>query len=90
MFRDLPHGRTLDRGVEHRIELEIGKSSIKVNPYNHTKIFKDEIERTIKELLDFGFIRPSSSHFSSSVVMVKKKYGTMRMCIDYKHLNKKK
>jgi len=36
-----------------------------------------------------GHIRPSSSQFASSVVLVKKKDGTMRMCIDYKTLSKK-
>ena len=48
VFGDLPHGRPPDRGVEHKIELEIGKSPIQVHPYKHPKIFKDEIERTIK------------------------------------------
>jgi hypothetical protein len=58
-------------------------------PYRHPKRFKDEIKKKIKELLDMGHIRPSSSPFASSVVLVKKKYGIMRMCIDYRALNKK-
>ena len=88
MFGDLPHGRPPDIGVDHRIELDISTYPIKVYPYKHPKIFKYETERTIKELLDFGFIIPSSSPFSSYVVLVKKKYGTMCMCIDYRDFNK--
>jgi hypothetical protein len=58
-------------------------------PYRHPKAYKDEIERAIKELLALGHIRPSSSPFASSVVLVKKKDGTLRMCIDYRALNRK-
>jgi hypothetical protein len=50
---------------------------------------KDEIEKAIKELLAMGHIKASSSPFASSVVLVLKKDGTMRMCIDYRALNKK-
>lgn len=55
----------------------------------HPKRFEDEIDKAIKELLKMGHIMPSSSPFASSVVLVKKKDGTMRMCIDYRALNKK-
>jgi hypothetical protein len=58
-------------------------------PYHHPRRFKDEIEKEIKELLVMGHIRPSSSPFSSSVVLILKKDGTMRMCIDYRAFNKK-
>ena len=58
-------------------------------PYRHPRRFKDEIEKVIKELLAMGHIRPSNNPFSSSVVLVLKKDGTMRMCIDYRALNKK-
>jgi len=71
------------------LELESGAKLVMVTPYRHPKVYKDEIERTIKELLDMGFIRPSSSPFTSLVVLVEKKDGTMRMCIDYRLLNKK-
>ena len=58
-------------------------------PYRHPRRFKDEIEKAIKELLAMGHIRPSSSPFASSIVLVLKNDGTMRMCIDYRALNKK-
>ena len=58
-------------------------------PYIHPKRYKDEIEKTIKELLELGYIWPSSSPFASSMVLVKKKDGTLQMCIDYRALNKK-
>jgi hypothetical protein len=58
-------------------------------PYHNPRRFKDDIEKAIKELLAMGHIRPSISPFTFSVVLVLKKDGTMRMCIDYWALNKK-
>jgi hypothetical protein len=89
VFGPLPVGRPPDRGFEHVIELEEGEKPMITTPYKHMKKFKDEIEKAIKELLEMGHIRPSSSPFASLVVLVKKKDGTMRMCIDYRALNKK-
>ena len=76
-------------GFEHIIELEEGVQAVITTPYWHPKAYKDEIEKAIRELLEMGHIQPSSSPFASSVVLVKKKDGTMRMCIDYRTLNKK-
>jgi hypothetical protein len=89
VFGPIPPGAPPDRGFEHIIELEEGAKPVITTPYRHPKKYKDEIEKAIKELLDMGHIRPSSSPFASSVVLVKKKDGTMRMCIDYRALNKK-
>jgi transposase InsO family protein len=89
VFGPIPPGVPPDRGFEHIIELEEGEKPVITMPYRHPKKYKDEIEKAIKELLDMGHIRPSSSPFASSVVLVKKKDGTMRMCIDFKALNKK-
>jgi hypothetical protein len=58
-------------------------------PYRHPRRFKDEIEKEIKEFLAIGHIKPSNNPFTSSVVLVLKKDGTMKMCIDYRALNKK-
>ena len=77
------------RGFEHVMELEDGAKPMITTPYHHPRAYKDEIEKTNHELLDIGFIRPSSSPFASFVVLVKKKDGTLRICIDYKALNKK-
>jgi hypothetical protein len=89
VFGQIPPGQPPDRGFEHIIELEEGAKPVITTPYRHPKKFKDEIEKAIKELLDMGHIRPSSSPFASSIVLVKKKDGTMHMCIDYRALNKK-
>ncbi|GKF53043.1 putative reverse transcriptase domain-containing protein [Tanacetum coccineum] len=47
-----------------------------------------ELSDQLKELFDKGFIRPSSSPWGAPVLFVKKKYGSFRMCIDYRELNK--
>jgi hypothetical protein len=88
-FEPIPPGEPPDRGFEHIIELEEGEKPIITTPYRNPKKCKYKIEKDIKEILDMGHIRPSYSPFASSVVLVKKKYGTMCMCIDYRELNKK-
>ena len=69
--------------------MEEGTSSIQKPPYIHPKNLIDDIEKDIQELLELGLIRPSSSPYASSVVLVNKKDGTLRMCIDFRALNKK-
>ena len=47
-----------------------------------------ELKSQIKDLLDKGFIRPSISPWDAPVLFVNKKDGSLRMCIDYRQLNK--
>jgi hypothetical protein len=89
MFGLILPGRPLDRGFEHTIELEAGSTPMITAPYRHPKRFKDAIEKEIKELLAMGHIRPITSPFASSIILVLKKDGTLWMCIDYIDLNKK-
>lgn len=89
VFGSIPPGVPPERVIEHVIELEEGAKPLITTPYRHPKVHKDEIEKAIKELLEMGQIRPSKSPFASAVVLVKKKDGTMCMCIDYRDLNKK-
>ncbi|KAL0289728.1 UNVERIFIED_CONTAM: Transposon Ty3-G Gag-Pol polyprotein [Sesamum angustifolium] len=49
---------------------------------------KTEIERIVKEMLHSGIIKPSQSSFASPVLLVKKKDGRWRLCVDYRYLNK--
>jgi hypothetical protein len=89
VFGPIPPRVPPDRGFEHIIELKEGAKPIITTPYKHPKKYKDDIEKAIKELLDMGHISPNTSPFASSVVLVKKKHGTMRMCIDFRTLIKK-
>jgi putative transposase len=69
--------------------LEAGATLIITGPYRNPKIFKEEIEKAIKEFIVMGHIKPSTSPFASLVILELKKDGTLRMLIDYKSLNKK-
>lgn len=76
------------RSHNHKIDLIPGASPVNSRSYRHSAIQKNIIEKQVSDLLQQGFIQPSSSPFSSPVVLVKKKDGTWRMCVDCRRLNK--
>ena len=53
-----------------------------------TPVELKELKEQLKDLLNKGFIRPSISPWGAPVLFVKKKDGSLRMCIDYRQLNK--
>ncbi|GJZ39637.1 reverse transcriptase domain-containing protein [Tanacetum coccineum] len=74
--------------IQFRIELIPGAIPVAKSPYRLAPSEIEELSEQLKELQDKGFIRPSSSPWGASVLFVKKKDGSFRMCIDYRELNK--
>jgi ribulose bisphosphate carboxylase small subunit len=86
VFQD-PKALPPHRIHDHAIPLIPGAIPINSRPYHYSPHHKTEIEKQVQELLDKGFIVHSSSPFASPVLLVKKKDGTWRMCVDYRKLN---
>jgi hypothetical protein len=75
------------RSCDHVIPLVSGTSLVNIRAYHYPPTLKDEIERQVRDMLDKGFIQPSTSPFSSLVLLVQKKDSTWRFCVDYRYLN---
>jgi hypothetical protein len=80
---DLPAPRSFD----HSIPIIPGVKPVNVRPYRHSPAQKDEIEKQVNEMLSNGILQPSNSPFSSPVLLVIKKNGSWRFCIDYRNVN---
>lgn len=86
--QELPPGLPPSRGREHTIELEPDAKP----PFRpiYRLSFKElqELDKQLQELLKSGYIRPSKSPYGAPILFVTKKDGSMRMCVDYRALNK--
>eukprot|EP00253_Pinus_taeda_P011891 PITA_11891 len=76
------------RNIDFTIELIPGAAPVSRAPYRMSTPELTELKMQLQELLDKEYIRPSVSPWGAPVLFVKKKDGTLRMCIDYRQLNK--
>jgi hypothetical protein len=87
VFSDDLSGMPPDRDVEFTIELQPGTAPISRRPYKMTPKELAELKVQLNELMDKGFIRPSSSPWGCPALFVKKKDQYLRLCVDYRTLN---
>jgi hypothetical protein len=76
-----------DRDIEFVIELQPVMAPISKRVYRMPPKELAELKTQLQELLDKGFIRPSSSPWGCPALFVKKKDGSLRLCVDYHLLN---
>lgn len=86
-LKELP-GRVPDREIEFEIDLVPDATPISKAPYRMAPAELKELKEQLQELLDKKQIRPIVSPWGAPVLFVKKKDGSMRLCIDYRELYK--
>jgi hypothetical protein len=87
VFLDELLGMPPDQDIEFAIELQPGTTPISKRPYRMPPAELAELKKQLQEMLDKGFIRPSTSPWGCPALFVKKKDESLRLCIDYRPLN---
>ena len=85
---ELPKKLPPKREVDHKIELVPGASPPAAVPYRMAPPELEELRRQLKELLNAGYIRAFKAPYGAPVLFQKKHDGSLRLCIDYRALNK--
>ena len=88
VFPEEIQGLPPKRELEFTIELVPSAVPISKSPYQMNILELNELKSQLKELIDKNYIRPSVSPWGALVIFVKKKDGTLCLCIDYRQLNK--
>ena len=88
IFEPLPKGLPPERAIDHHIDLEPGARPPYLPTYHMSPLELAELKKQLAELIDMGYIQPSKSPYGAPVLFVPKKNGKLRMCVDYRALNK--
>jgi len=87
LFQELK-GLPPKKEIVHEINLQQDAPLPNIGMYRLSALENAEIKKQMQELLEKGFIRPSTSPCGSPIILVRKIDGSWRMCIDYRALNK--
>ena len=85
--KEVPYGLPPIRGIEHQIDFISGVSIPNRPPYRSNPEETKELQRQVGELLEKGYVRESMSPCAVPVLLVPKKDGTWRMCVDCRAIN---
>ena len=85
---ELPKQLPPQRKIDHSIDLVPGAEPPSRPTYWFSYVEMNELKKQLSDLLAKGFIRPSISPFGAPVLFVHKKEGSLRLCVDYRALNK--
>lgn len=88
VFDKLPKHLPPKRDVDHKIELEPNSKPPFMAVYKMSPLELEEVKRQLTQLLEMDFVQPSKSPYGAPILFVRKKNGKLRMCIDYRALNK--
>ena len=88
VFQESPSGLPPQRDVQHAINIQPCSSPPFKPIYRLSLKERHEVTKTIEDLLNNGLIQPSTSPFGAPILFVGKKDGSLRMCVDYRALNK--
>ena len=87
VFPDEIPGFPPPRQINFPIDLIPGATLVSKVPYRLAPTEMKELKKQLDDLIEKGYIRPSSSPWGAPVLFVKKKDGSMRLCIDYRGIN---